>query len=68
MFHLNGHANKTWRNRITFLIWYSVAPPIAHEDFKPLSVFHEHLYGEHCIKTALPISPTACGKSAPKGK
>jgi len=52
MFHLNGHVNKTWRNRKTFLIWYSVALLLAGEDFQHVSVFHEHVYGEHFMKTA----------------
>ena len=52
MFHLNGHVNKTWRNRKTFLIWYSVALLLARENFQHVSVFHEHVYGEHCMKTA----------------
>ena len=52
MFHLNGHVNKTWRNRKTFLIWYSVALLLASEDFQHVPVFHEHVYGEHCMKTA----------------
>jgi len=52
MFHLNGHVNKTWRNRKTFLIWYSVALLLAREDLQHVSVFHEHVYGEHCMKTA----------------
>ena len=50
MFHLNGLVNKTWRNRKTLLIWYSVALLLAREGF-PVSVFHEHVYGEHCVKT-----------------
>ena len=52
MFHLNGLVNKTWRNRKTFLIWYSVALLLARQDFQHVSVFHEHVYGEHCMKTA----------------
>ena len=52
MFHLNGHVNETWRNRNTFLIWYSVALLLASEDFQHVPVFHEHVYGEHCMKTA----------------
>jgi len=52
MFHLNGHVNKTWRNRKTFLTWYSVALLLAREDFQHVSVFHEPVYGEHCMKTA----------------
>ena len=51
MFHLNGIENKIWRNRKTFLIWYSVAL-LLREDFQHVSVFHEHMYGEHCMKTA----------------
>ena len=38
--------------RRTFLIWYSVALLLAREDFQHVSVFHEHAYGEHCMKTA----------------
>ena len=52
MFHLNGHVNKICRNRITVLIWHSVALLLAREDFQRVSVFHEHVYGEHCMKTA----------------
>jgi len=52
MFHLNGHVNKTWRNRKTFLIWYSVVLLLAREEFQRVSVFHEHVYGEHCMKKA----------------
>ena len=49
MFHLKVYVNKTWRNRRTFLIWYSVALLL---DFQHVTVFHEHVYGEHCMKTA----------------
>jgi len=52
MFHLNGHVNKTWRNRKTFLIWYSTVQLLAHEDFQHVLVFHEHVYDEHYMKTA----------------
>ena len=30
---------KTWRNRKTFLMWYSVAPLLTREDFQHVSVF-----------------------------
>ena len=45
-------AHKTWRNRRTFLIWYSFALLQAREDFQRVLVFHEHVYDEHCMKTA----------------
>jgi hypothetical protein len=51
MFHLNEHINM-WRNRKTFLKWYSTALLLACEDFLHVSVFHEHVYGEHCMMTA----------------
>jgi hypothetical protein len=45
MFHLNEHVNM-WRNRKTFLKWYSVVLLLAREDFLHASVvFHEHVYG-----------------------
>jgi hypothetical protein len=31
MFHLNEHVNKMWRNKKTFLKWYSVALLLARE-------------------------------------
>ena len=52
MFHLNRHVNKAWRYRRTFLIRYSVALLLTREEFQHVSVFHEHVYGEHCMKTA----------------
>ena len=52
MFHLNEHVNKTWRNRKTYLIWYSVALQLAREDFQHVSMFHEHFNGELSMKTA----------------
>jgi len=36
----------------TFLIWHSLALLLAREDFQHVSVFYEHVYGEHCKKTA----------------
>ena len=68
MVRLKGHVNKTWRNRKTFLIWYSVTLLLAREDFQHVSVFHENVYGEHCMKTACTFSPTACAKSTPVGQ
>ena len=68
MFHLNGHVNKTWRNRKTFLIWYSVALLLAREDFQHVSVFHEHVYGEHCMKTACTHFIHSLCKSTPRGQ
>ena len=52
MFYVNGLENVTWRNRKAFLIWYSVALLLARDDFQHVSVIHEHVYGEHCMKTA----------------
>ena len=52
MFHQNKHINNTWRNRKAFLKWYSEALLLACKDFVHVSVFHEHVYGEHCMKTA----------------
>jgi hypothetical protein len=34
------------------LEWYSVALLLAREDFLQVSVFHEHVYGEHYMMTA----------------
>ena len=51
VFHLKEHVNKMWRNRKAFLKWYSVVLLLAREDFLHVSVFHEHVYGEHCMKT-----------------
>jgi hypothetical protein len=61
MFHLNEHVNKMWSNRKAILKWYSVALLPAREDFLHVSVFHEHVYGEHCIIRA-------CAKSTPRGQ
>ena len=36
----------------TFLLWYSIALLLAREDFQHVSVFHEHVYSKHCMKTA----------------
>jgi hypothetical protein len=52
MFHLNEHVNNMWRNRKIFSNWYSVALLLAREDFLHVSVFHEYVYGEHCMMTA----------------
>jgi hypothetical protein len=51
-FHLNEHVNNMWRKKKKFLKWYSVALLLAREDILHVSVFHEHVYGEHCMKTA----------------
>ena len=51
MFHLNGHVNSMWRNRKTFLVWYSVALLLARTDLLHVWVFHKHVYGLHCMKT-----------------
>jgi hypothetical protein len=40
MFHLNEPVNNMWRNGK------------AREDFLHISVFHEHVYVEHCMMTA----------------
>jgi hypothetical protein len=61
MFYLNEHVNKMWRNRKSFLKWYGVVLLPVREDFLHVSVFHEHVYGEHCIKAA-------CAKSTPRGQ
>jgi hypothetical protein len=66
MFHLNEHVNNVWRNRETFLKWYSIALLLACEDFLHVSVFHEYVYGEHCMWWLAPMSPTAYAKSTPK--
>ena len=47
-----ARKQNTRRNRKTFLIWYSVVLLLAREGFQHVSVFHEHVYGEHCMKTA----------------
>ena len=39
-------------NMKTFLKWYTVAQLLAREVFLHVSVFHEYVYGEHCMKTA----------------
>jgi hypothetical protein len=49
MFHLKEHVNNMWSNRKPFLKLYSVALLLAREDFLHVSVFHEHVYGEHCM-------------------
>jgi hypothetical protein len=46
MFDLKEHVNKTWRDRKTFLKWYSVDMLLACEDFLHIWCFHEHFYGE----------------------
>jgi hypothetical protein len=46
MFHLNEHVNIIWRNKKTFLKWYSVALLLARENFLHVSVFHERVYGD----------------------
>jgi hypothetical protein len=51
LFHPNEHINSMWKDRKTFLKWYSVALLLAYEDFLHVSVFHEHVYGEHCMTT-----------------
>jgi hypothetical protein len=51
MFHLNEHINNKEEPE-NILEWYSMALLLAHEDFLHVSVFHEHVYGEHCIMTA----------------
>ena len=51
LFHLNEQVNNMCRNRKTVLKRYSVAPLLAGADLH-VSVFHEHVYGEHCMKTA----------------
>ena len=43
---------ETWTNRRTFLIWYSIALLLAREVFQHFSVFHDHVCGEHFMKTA----------------
>ena len=53
----SAHVSSEWArkqniNRKTFLICYSVALLLAREGFQHVSVFHEHVYGEHCMKTA----------------
>jgi hypothetical protein len=52
MFQPNKHITSMWRDRKTFLKWYSVALLLAYGDFLQGSVFHEHVYGEHCMTTA----------------
>jgi hypothetical protein len=52
MFHLNEHVNNMCRNRKTFLKWYSVAILLARTEFLHVLVFHEHVYGEHCVTIA----------------
>jgi hypothetical protein len=44
MFHLNKHANNVWRNRKTFLKWYSAVLILAWEDFPHVLVFHRHMF------------------------
>jgi len=51
LLHLNGHVNM-WRNRYTFLKWYSVALLLACEDFLHVLVFREYVHDQHCAKTA----------------
>jgi hypothetical protein len=51
-FHLYKHVNNMWRNGKVFLNGYSEAQLLACKDFVHVSVFHEHVYGEHCMKTA----------------
>ena len=70
MFRLNEQVNNMWRKRKAFLKWYSVALPVARENFLHASVFHE----QHvCVanitwRWLVPISPTACAKSTPSGE
>jgi hypothetical protein len=52
VFHLNKHVNDVWRDRKTFLKRYCVALLLTREDFLHVSVFHEHVYGQHCMMTA----------------
>ena len=52
MFHLKEHVNNVWRNRKIFLKWNCVAILLAREDFLHVLVTYEHVYDEHCMKTA----------------
>jgi hypothetical protein len=45
-------ARQQVENRYTFLKWYSIALLLAREDFLHVSVFREHVYGQHCMKMA----------------
>jgi hypothetical protein len=60
MFHLNEHANNTWTKRKTFLKWYSVTLLLACEDFLHILVFHEHVYGEHCMTACTHLTHRVC--------
>jgi hypothetical protein len=68
LFHLNEHVNNMQRNKKAFLKWISVALLLIREDFLPVSVFHEHVYGELCMKTACTHFTHSCAKSTPKGQ
>jgi hypothetical protein len=51
LFHLKEHVNNMYWYRKSFLNWYSLAPLPAGADLLHVNVFHEHVYGEHCMKT-----------------
>jgi hypothetical protein len=69
VFHLNKHVNDMWRDRKTFLKWYSVALLLTREDFLHVSVFYEHVYGQHCMMRACTnFIHSVCTKSTHMGQ
>jgi hypothetical protein len=68
MFHLNKHINNMWRNRKIFLKWHSTTLLLANEDFLHISVFHKHVYGEHCMKMTCAHFTCSVWKSTPRGQ
>jgi hypothetical protein len=58
MFHLIEHINNMQESRETFLKWYNIALLLACEDPLHVSVFHEHMHGEHCMMTSAPAEST----------
>jgi hypothetical protein len=67
MCRLNAQVNNMWRNRKTFLKWYSVALLLARENFLHVFVFHDHVYGEHCMMAASTHFPHSVCKFCAQG-
>jgi hypothetical protein len=59
MLYLSEHVNM-WRNRRTFLKWYSVTLLLAREGFLHVSVFHEQVCGEKCVMICTHFTHSVC--------